>query len=231
MELRELLEPEIIAEVHAQLQRTDATRRPQTSEQVADMLRVIGPIPVDNLGEHTDVPLQTLHQQLGHRIMEVRIGGRVHLAQSQDAALLRDGLGIPVPPGIPAQVETITDALDQLVSRWARTRGPFVLRELADALGGELACTRPLVEAGWLDAKHQIGLSGRTVRPKLIITCGVSGAIQFVAGMNHSDTIFAINTDPKASIFKAANYAVIGDLYEIVPQLLAGIRAGKGKRG
>ena len=106
-----------------------------------------------------------------------------------------------------------------------------LLRELADALGGELACTRPLVEAGWLDAKHQIGLSGRTVRPKLIITCGVSGAIQFVAGMNHSDTIFAINTDPKASIFKAANYAVIGDLYEIVPQLLAGIRAGKGKRG
>ncbi|WP_308546697.1 FAD-binding protein [uncultured Selenomonas sp.] len=106
-----------------------------------------------------------------------------------------------------------------------------LLRELADALGGELACTRPLVEAGWLDAKHQIGLSGRTVRPKLIITCGVSGAIQFVAGMDHSDTIFAINTDPKASIFKAANYAVIGDLYEIVPQLLTGIRAGKGKRG
>ncbi|MGO2166062.1 ATP-dependent helicase [Corynebacterium casei] len=133
VELRELLEPEIIAEVHAQLQRTDATRRAQTSEQVADMLRVIGPIPVDNVGEHTDVPLQTLHQQLGRRIMEVRIGGRVHLAQAQDAALLRDGLGIPVPPGIPAQVETINDALDQLVSRWARTRGPFVLRELADA--------------------------------------------------------------------------------------------------
>lgn len=133
VELRELLEPEIIAEVHAQLQRIDATRRPQSSEQVADMLRVIGPIPVDNLGEHTDVPLQTLHQQLGRRIMEVRIGGRVHLAQAQDAALLRDGLGIPVPPGIPAQVETINNALDQLVSRWARTRGPFVLRELADA--------------------------------------------------------------------------------------------------
>ena len=133
VELRELLEPEIIAEVHAQLQRTDANRRAQTSEQVADMLRVIGPIPVDNLGEHTDVPLKTLHQQLSHRIMEVRIGGRMHLAQSQDAALLRDGLGIPVPPGTPAQVETITDALDQLVSRWARTRGPFVLRELADA--------------------------------------------------------------------------------------------------
>lgn len=133
VELRELLDPEIIAEVHAQLQRTDASRRPQTSEQVADMLRVIGPVPLDELGEHTDVPLPTLHQQLGHRIMEVRIGGRMYLAQVQDAALLRDGLGIPVPPGIPAQVETINDALDQLVSRWARTRGPFIVRELADA--------------------------------------------------------------------------------------------------
>lgn len=100
------------------------------------------------------------------------------------------------------------------------------LKELADLLGGEVACTRPLVEAGWMDAKHQIGLSGRTVRPKLIITCGVSGAIQFVAGMDHSDLIFAVNSDPKASIFKVANYAVIGDLYEIVPALIARIKEG-----
>lgn len=100
------------------------------------------------------------------------------------------------------------------------------LKELADLLGGEVACTRPLVEAGWMDAKHQIGLSGRTVRSKLIITCGVSGAIQFVAGMDHSDLIFAINSDPKASIFKVANYAVIGDLYEIVPALIARIKEG-----
>ena len=64
-----------------------------------------------------------------------------------------------------------------------------LVRQLADALGGDIACTRPLAEAGWLDAKHQIGLSGRTVRPKLIITCGVSGAIQFVAGMNNSENI------------------------------------------
>ena len=70
-------------------------------------------------------------------------------------------------------------------------------------------------------------MSGRTVRPKLIITCGVSGAIQFVAGMEHSDEIFAINSDPKAAIFKAANYAVVGDLYEIIPQLLARIQQGR----
>lgn len=102
-----------------------------------------------------------------------------------------------------------------------------MLGELADLLGGELACTRPLVEAGWMDAKHQIGLSGRTVRPKLILTCGVSGAIQFVAGMDHAETIFAINTDAKAAIFKTANYAVLGDLYEVIPELIAKIKAGE----
>jgi electron transfer flavoprotein alpha subunit len=103
-----------------------------------------------------------------------------------------------------------------------------LVRELADALGGDIACTRPLAEAGWLDAKHQIGLSGRTVRPRLIITCGVSGAIQFVAGMNNSDNIFAINTDPNASIFKVANYAVIGDIYEVIPKLIEQVKQGKG---
>lgn len=99
--------------------------------------------------------------------------------------------------------------------------------KLAEALGGDFACTRPLIEAGWMDAKRQIGLSGRTVRPKLIITCGVSGAIQFVAGMEHSEEIFAINSDPKASIFKVANYAVVGDLYEVIPQLIEDIQQGR----
>ncbi len=102
-----------------------------------------------------------------------------------------------------------------------------MLRELAVLLGGELACTRPLAESGWVDTKRQVGLSGRTVRPKLIITCGVSGAIQFVAGMDHSDQIVAINKDPKASIFKVANYGLVGDLYEIVPKLIRKIQTGK----
>ncbi len=99
--------------------------------------------------------------------------------------------------------------------------------DLADALGGDFACTRPLIENGWLDPRRQIGLSGRTVRPKLIITCGVSGAIQFVAGMDHAEEIVAINSDPKAPIFKVANYAVVGDLYEIVPRLIADIQQGR----
>lgn len=102
------------------------------------------------------------------------------------------------------------------------------LQKLADLLGGQLACTRPVAEAGWLPAKCQIGLSGRTVRPKLIITCGVSGAVQFTAGMNHAENIFAINSDPKAPIFKTAHYCLVGDLYEILPQLIQKIEAKKG---
>ena len=102
-----------------------------------------------------------------------------------------------------------------------------LLRELAGLLGGEVASTRAVVEAGWLDAKRQIGLSGRTVKPKLIVTCGVSGAIQFVAGMGGAETIVAINTDPKAPIFKVAHIALVGDLYAIVPELIARIKAKK----
>ena len=102
-----------------------------------------------------------------------------------------------------------------------------MLEDLADLLNGQLAVTRPLVENGWAEAKRQIGLSGKTVRPKLIMTCGVSGAIQFVAGMNNAETIFAINNDEKAPIFKYANYAIVGDIYEVIPKLIEKIKVGE----
>ncbi|MDQ7095340.1 FAD-binding protein [Desulfosporosinus sp. PR] len=95
-----------------------------------------------------------------------------------------------------------------------------MIGELAHLLKARIAGTRPLVEAGWLKARQQIGLSGRTVKPKLIITLGISGAVQFTAGMNSSEQIFAINQDPHAAIFNLAHYGIIGDLYEIVPQLI-----------
>ncbi|MCD8324365.1 MAG: electron transfer flavoprotein subunit alpha [Clostridiales bacterium] len=101
-----------------------------------------------------------------------------------------------------------------------------MLRQLAKTLGGQLATTRPLVEKGWGDVTTQIGLSGRTVKPKLIITCGVSGAVQFAAGMDGSECIVSINTDAEAPIFKIANYCITKDLYEVVPEL---IRAVEGK--
>jgi electron transfer flavoprotein alpha subunit len=97
-------------------------------------------------------------------------------------------------------------------------------KELADLLGGVVACTRPMVENNVFDAKHQIGLSGRTVKPKLIFTLGISGAVQFAAGMKSSDCIVAINTDPTAPIFDVAHYCVVGDINLIVPKLIDKIK-------
>lgn len=95
-----------------------------------------------------------------------------------------------------------------------------IINKLAEQLGGMVAVTRPLIEAGLADARVQIGLSGRTVKPKLLIACGVSGAIQFVAGMDKADVIFAINNDDNAPIFNIAHYGIVGDVFEIVPKLM-----------
>ena len=93
-------------------------------------------------------------------------------------------------------------------------------KELADLLGGVVACTRPLVEGNVYDAKHQIGLSGRTVKPKLIFALGISGAVQFAAGMKSSDCIVAVNTDPEAPIFSAAHYKVVDDAAAVIKAML-----------
>lgn len=98
---------------------------------------------------------------------------------------------------------------------------------LADLLGGELACSRPLVENGWFDARRQIGLSGKTVKPRLIITLGISGAVQFAAGMKNSDTIIAVTQDKKAPICDVAHYCVIGDMYKLLPSLIEKIKEEK----
>ena len=105
-----------------------------------------------------------------------------------------------------------------------------IIYELADQLGAMVASTRPLIEAGWTDPKVQIGLSGRTVKPKLIITCGVSGSVQFIAGMKNSEQIIAINTDPNAPIFNIANYSVVGDIYEVIPKLLEKLKLEKREK-
>ncbi|MCP4179810.1 MAG: electron transfer flavoprotein subunit alpha [bacterium] len=101
------------------------------------------------------------------------------------------------------------------------------VNELAKLLDAELGSSRPLIEAGIVDPIRQIGLSGRTVKPKLIITCGISGAIQFRAGMSNADTIIAINSDKNAPIFDVAHYGIVGDVYEIIPQLIEKIKSGK----
>ncbi len=100
--------------------------------------------------------------------------------------------------------------------------------ELANLLGGVVAVTRPLVEVGFKDAKFQIGLSGRTVAPKLIINLGISGAVQYTAGMTGSELIISVNDNPNASIFDVSHYGIVGDVFKVLPQLIENVKNGKG---
>jgi electron transfer flavoprotein alpha subunit len=102
-----------------------------------------------------------------------------------------------------------------------------LIKELADALGGVVASTRPCVDAGWITYDHQVGQTGKTVRPKLYIAAGVSGAIQHKVGMQDSDFIIAINRDPKAPIFEIASVGIVGDLFEVIPAMIKEINASK----
>ena len=101
-----------------------------------------------------------------------------------------------------------------------KPEGFELLKQLADKLGGIVAASRAAVDAGWIDHAYQVGQTGTTVKPKIYIACGISGAIQHVAGMQNSEQIIAINTNENAPIFEIADYGIVGDLYKVIPTIM-----------
>jgi electron transfer flavoprotein alpha subunit len=136
---------------------------------------------------------------------------------------------------IPHKDQLNIEYADVIVAGGRGVGGPDgfrLIEELARALGGVVGATRPAVDAGWIGYGHQVGQTGKTVRPRLYIAAGISGAVQHQVGMSGSDFILAINSDAKAPIFQIADLGIVGDMYEVIPELIRQAKAmGREPKG
>ena len=167
--------------------------------------------------------------QIGaYRVDQVARGTAAASVRALDVAV--DGAAIRQKPEAPFQQARQAVDLSQAerivsVGRGIKEQANIALaQQLAEALGAEIAASRPICDAGWLPMERQVGSSGQTVAPKLYLALGISGAIQHLVGMKGANTVVAINKDPDAPIFEIADYGIVGDLFEIVPAMIAALK-------
>jgi electron transfer flavoprotein alpha subunit len=149
------------------------------------------------------IPVDVRALKLRSRIIEILMAAKGEIDITKAKILVSVGRGIGSPDKIP------------------------LLKQLADALGGQLSCSRPVADMGWLPFAHQVGISANTVTPEVYLACGISGASQHVTAMRDSAMIIAINSDPNAPIFRVAHYGIVGDLNEVIPHMIAEANAMK----
>lgn len=174
--------------------------------QMATVRPRVLPLPIPEPLPLAEVPGRILPVDLGlgetdlpvRRLRLIPTGERLNLEHAE--VIVAGGRGLGSPDGLP------------------------LLGQLAELLGGVVAVSRPLVDAGWIPAAHQVGQTGKTVRPRLYIAAGISGAVQHWVGMSDADFILAINRDPEAPIFRIADCGIVGDLYDVIPELIRQVR-------